>query len=127
MLKSSLKTLSIVLFGSIACTSIAQAECSIYEHENYEGKSGVIQDNDYVKFYGENEDDGVMPRDVPNARVFRDPSWRNILSSFRSSDNCDVVMYTTPSANKHHVRYKGNTPTLGENNDKSASVLCQCK
>lgn len=127
MIKSSMAVLSAALFGAVLYTGVANAECQIFEHVDFQGKAGVIQNNDWVKFYGENEDNGVMPRDNQDARVFRDASWRNILSSFKTSANCDVLLYTTPDANKYHKRYHGDTPNIGENNDKSASVLCQCK
>lgn len=81
-------------FWMAAFAGVANAECTIAEHFNYEGQSGVVQDNDLLRF----TDDNRTLVTTHEVREFRDPSWLNKISSVKVTENCRAVFWNENGA-----------------------------
>lgn len=102
------------------------AACKISEHWDFQGQTGVVQDNDYLRFAVEGSpEDRHLP--AKKNRTFWDASWRNKISAVELSPNCKAVFFMTPGLGQGHVVVKETTPRLPENiNDKTQGMVCEC-
>lgn len=100
----------------------ANAACTIYEHFDFKGKSGTVQDNQLLRFNAEGAPEStLMNRKVP---TFRDASWFKLVSSVQTSDNCEAVFYNHGFG---HRQFR-TTAQLPQNyNDASQGMFCNCK
>lgn len=104
----------------------ASASCKISEHWDFQGQTGVVQDNDYLRFAdkGSPEDKHLPAR---QNRTFWDASWRNKISAVELTPNCKAVFFMSPGLGEGHVAVKETTPRLPENlNDKTQGMICEC-
>ncbi len=104
----------------------AFAACKIATENNLGGQVGVLQANDYLRFYPEGQSGGLPAR---KERTFNDPSWHNKISSVEMPSNCKAVFFMSPgSAKKGHVVVAKTTMELPEEiNDKTHGLICECK
>jgi hypothetical protein len=72
-----------------AFAGVANAECTIAEHFDYEGRYGVVQKNDLLRFTGDNRTLVTSHK----VREFRDTSWLNKISSVKVTENCKTVFW----------------------------------
>lgn len=114
-----------IAFSAAACMAMfagaANAECSIFENFNYEGKSGVVQNNDLLRF----TDDSRSLITDRKVREFRDPSWLNLISSVKVTPGCKAVFWNEKGS---HFFFSADTPEFPqEHNDKSIAISCDCR
>lgn len=104
----------------------ASAACKISEHWDFKGQTGVVQDNDYVRFaVKDSPEDRHLP--ARKNRTFWDASWYNKVSAVELSPNCKAVFFMTPGLGQGHVIVKETTPRMPENlNDKTQGIVCEC-
>lgn len=104
----------------------ANAACKISEHWDFKGQTGVVQDNDYVRFaVKDSPEDRHLP--ARKNRTFWDASWYNKVSAVELSPNCKAVFFMTPGLGQGHVIVKETTPRMPENlNDKTQGIVCEC-
>jgi len=83
------------------------AGCTFYEHNNYGGQSVTLNPNEQVSFWG--------------------TTWDNKISSLRIGGNCRLTGYTRALYNGRDETYAGDTPSLGDMNDRISSAQCVCQ
>ncbi len=117
--------------AAIAVSNTAFAQCFIYSGTNFEGQSGIIQPNDFVKFY--EGDVGEFPHsDVKaDARVFTDVSWLNNIGSAKVTNGCNLITFDKASGKVKHSRFVKDSPILEANMTNEvptemASAYCSC-
>ncbi len=107
-------------FWMAAFAGVANAECTISEHFNYEGQAGVVQDNDLLRFTDDNRT-LISNRQV---REFRDASWLKKISSVKMTEHCKAVFW---NENGVQFTFTADTPAFAEDlNDQSIAVYCEC-
>lgn len=118
-LKSAFATAAAtLLFGAVS----ANAACTLFEHANFQGQSGVLGENHLLRFNAAGTADPVlMNRKV---ETFRDPSWFKKLSAVQTSDNCEAIVWNLGSG---HRQFRTTVLLPPEFNDATQGVFCQCK
>lgn len=100
----------------------AAPQCTISDGS----RTGTVIANDWVAFFPESES-GAIPGEylIKKDRIFRDPSWRNKLTTVTAPQGCDNVVWTNVSAGGEKIGGPGtiNIPA-GKN---TVSYMCRCK
>lgn len=124
-------SVALAAIATIAVTNAAFAQCFIYSGTNYEGQGGIIQPNDFVKFY--DGEVGSFPNGVKaDARVFTDVSWLNNIRSAKVTNGCYLLTFDKASGDVKHSRFVKDSPTLEANMTnvvptEMASAFCSCE
>jgi len=117
-----------VMSATLFFTGVAGAACTISEDFDFGGQTGVVQDNDYLRFYPEGQSGGLPAK---SNRTFNDPSWLNKISSVKLSDNCIAVFFMSPNNGgplQGHQVVRETTGRFSEGlNDKTHGMICECK
>lgn len=116
------------LSAALLFTGVAGAACTISEDFDFGGQTGIVQDNDYLRFYPEGQSGGLPAK---SNRTFNDPSWLNKISSVKLSDNCIAVFFLSPNNGgplRGHYPVRETTAQFPEGlNDKTHGMICECK
>ncbi len=126
--KKTLPVMIAALSAALLFSGVAGAACTISEDFDFGGQTGVVQDNDYLRFYPEGQSGGLPAK---SNRTFNDPSWLNNISSVKLSDNCIAVFFMSPNNGgplQGHQVVRETTAQFSEGlNDKTHGMICECK
>lgn len=110
------------LFGGVV-----HASCSIHEHRDFQGASGVVQNNHYLRFATKSS---PQDRHLPARKnaTYWDPSWYNKVSSVQLTDGCKAVFFMTPgnTLTGHQVLSETTAMFPEGLNDKTTGMICEC-
>lgn len=112
---------AIALILSAGAASAAQ-QCTISDGS----RTGTVIANDWVAFFPESES-GAVPKEplIKQDRIFRDPSWRNMLKTVTAPQGCENVVWTNVSAGGEKI---GGPGTINIPEGKNiVSYMCRCK
>lgn len=100
----------------------ATQQCTISDGS----RTGTVIANDWVAFFPESES-GAVPGEylIKKDRIFRDPSWRNKLTTVTAPAGCESVVWTNVSAGGEKITGTG-TINIPEGKN-SVSYMCRCK
>lgn len=125
-IRTAVATVSLTMMSTAAF-----AQCMIFSEPNYQGAQGVIQPNDYVKFF-EGGEGKSQHKGSEGARTFTDVSWRDKIGSTKVTNGCSLVTWDKAEGKTTHRRYLVDSPEMIANMQKSvatetAAAFCECK
>ncbi|WP_298610529.1 peptidase inhibitor family I36 protein [uncultured Thiothrix sp.] len=96
-----------LLVANALTLSVAQANCEVFEHINYEGG----------RF-------SVLPgQNIPSVG----PAWNDRISSVKTSNSCRLIAFEHDNYEGDQRVFTGNTSSVGNLwNDQISSLQCQC-
>jgi hypothetical protein len=123
--RSTIIFLLMTLASATAVPIAAEANCTVYQHRDYQGSHFTLQSKEALQVAGE-----ACAATGGEWRFHYHPSWNDQISSFKVSNGCTITLWEHASGcggGGHRFRTDKSYTYIGDAwNDKASFVECLC-